>query len=335
MLTTVVDTLTYLPFQVIDLDGVAVEDLTDGDFTETAYLASTPATTATPEVTEVSDGAYVLSVTPDVVGTWYVTWSVTVDGDPVPYEETLQVLDVTPQIATDVTGASSVVNDEVTVALSYLDENDEPITGLIDADFTSTAYLTSDVGVVATVTVTELDEESLPGEYAATFRPTSVGRWQVKVDPVAPNSHELPPWREPVEVISLAQFDPFVYLGGVAVTLASPISDDGDITLYQGNGYVAVLSRQLSWSSAAWPNLTGATITFRAEHTITRTVAITESGDVVIATGDDKQVSVELDGDATNDLTAGEYVYQVEADISGDIVTLAAGDLLIVRRLGS
>jgi hypothetical protein len=157
MLSTVVDTEIAIPFQVRDLDNAPVEGLVDDDFTSTAFLTSATGTTAACEIDEVSDGAYVLTVTPDETGVWYVTWETTIDGDPYPFDETLQVLAETPQIATDVTGASSVVNDEVTVILPYFDDEGEPVTG---ATITATAYLTSDPTVTAEVEVEGIADQS-------------------------------------------------------------------------------------------------------------------------------------------------------------------------------
>lgn len=92
MITAVVSTVTYIPFTLLDLAGDPVTGKVNADFTKSAYLVSTPATTATATVTENASGTYRISFTPTVVGIWHCTWSVTVDGETVRYEETVQVV---------------------------------------------------------------------------------------------------------------------------------------------------------------------------------------------------------------------------------------------------
>lgn len=92
MITSVVNTTAYVPFTLLDSMGSPETGKVNGDFSASAFLASTPATTATVTVTEVSGGRYVLSFAPSSVGTWFVTWSVSVDGETVRYEETVQVV---------------------------------------------------------------------------------------------------------------------------------------------------------------------------------------------------------------------------------------------------
>lgn len=91
-LTAVVDTAISIPFTLTDANGDTVAGKVNADFTATAYLASAPATTATPTVTEVSGGDYVVTLTPDDTGVWSVRWSVVVDGETVRYGEIVQVV---------------------------------------------------------------------------------------------------------------------------------------------------------------------------------------------------------------------------------------------------
>jgi hypothetical protein len=181
--------------------------------------------------------------------------------------------------------------------------------------------------VVAAVTVTELDEESLPGEYAATFRPTSVGRWQVKVDPVAPNPHELPPWREPVEVISLVQFDPVSYLAGVSVELTSPVAASGAVSLYQGDAYQAAESRTLAWNLPATPNLLGAAVTLTISvHgvTVTSVASVSNAGEST------QTVAASLTPEQTASLPPRIGTFDLAAILSnGHPVTLGRGRVYV------
>ena len=92
MITSVVNTTAYVPFTLLDSLGSVVTGKGNSDFTKSAYLVSTPATTASPTVAENASGTYRIAFTPTVVGTWHCTWSVVVDGETVRYEETVQVV---------------------------------------------------------------------------------------------------------------------------------------------------------------------------------------------------------------------------------------------------
>lgn len=88
----VVNTTVYIPFTLLDSAGDPETGKVDDDFTKSAYLVSTPATTATCTVTENASGTYRIAFTPTAVGVWHVTWSVSVDGETVRFEETVQVV---------------------------------------------------------------------------------------------------------------------------------------------------------------------------------------------------------------------------------------------------
>jgi len=91
-LTAVVNTSLSIPFTLLDSLGAAETGKVNADFTKSAYLVSTPATTASPTVTENVSGTYRIAFTPTAVGIWHVTWSCSVDGETVRYEETVQVI---------------------------------------------------------------------------------------------------------------------------------------------------------------------------------------------------------------------------------------------------
>jgi len=91
-LTAVVNQSISIPFTLLDSLGDPETGKVNGDFTKSAYLVSTPATTASPSVTENASGTYRIAFTPTAVGIWHVTWSCSVDGETVRYEETVQVV---------------------------------------------------------------------------------------------------------------------------------------------------------------------------------------------------------------------------------------------------
>lgn len=69
-LTAVVNQSISIPFTLLDSLGAAETGKGNGDFTKSAYLASTPATTASPTVTENASGTYRIAFTPTAVGVW-------------------------------------------------------------------------------------------------------------------------------------------------------------------------------------------------------------------------------------------------------------------------
>lgn len=90
-LTAIVNQSVAVPFTLTDSVGDVVTGKVNADFTSTAYLVSTPATTATPTVTENASGTYRIAFTPTTTGVWHLTWSVSVSGETVRFEETVQV----------------------------------------------------------------------------------------------------------------------------------------------------------------------------------------------------------------------------------------------------
>jgi hypothetical protein len=119
-------------------------------------------------------------------------------------------------------------------------------------------------------------------------------------------------------------------IGSGLITTISPIAAGGAITIMQGDDYSNSDGRALDWTDtdAAWPTLTGATITFGAER-LASGVTFTKAGSVVTPTGT-KKVRVELTAAETATLAIGPYSYQVEAVLtSGRVITLASGTMTV------
>lgn len=83
-------------------------------------------------------------------------------------------------------------------------------------------------------------------------------------------------------------------LAAAGVTVSSPASATGDVTVYQGDDYHNTDGRAIEWSNAAgtWPDLTSATVVFgvRAPNGS----SFTATGSVVTPTGAGQKVRVEL-----------------------------------------
>ena len=116
---------------------------------------------------------------------------------------------------------------------------------------------------------------------------------------------------------------------GTSLTIVSPVTATGLMTIVQGDDYSAAQSRQIEWTRTTWPNLTGATVTFksRAPDGETFSKAMTAS---VVGSGS-QTVYLEL---GTTDTASFEpsdaYTYDIQAVLSdGDIATLVRGGMRV------
>jgi hypothetical protein len=115
-------------------------------------------------------------------------------------------------------------------------------------------------------------------------------------------------------------------IGVGLVTIQSPISVTGDVTIVSGDDYLNADGRALSWSSGTWPNLTGATVTLTVRGP-SRNVLLTKTGAVPTSN------SVRFDLTKTDTaLAAGTYPFVVAAALatSSDEVTLVNGACTVV-----
>lgn len=112
------------------------------------------------------------------------------------------------------------------------------------------------------------------------------------------------------------------------MTITYPVASSGNVTIRRGDDYDADEGRSLDWTGGSgWPALTGAAIAFKVIKPGTDTSI---AGTVVTATGDNKQVRVELTAAQTTAFNAGRYRYEVEATLTNArIVTLVAGNLIV------
>ena len=113
------------------------------------------------------------------------------------------------------------------------------------------------------------------------------------------------------------------------VTVVSPLAADGtELTIVKGDDYNSADSRQITWSSTGWPDLTGATIAFNYWNPKNFGERGTFSGSVSSAGGGTQIVQLELTAAQTNTLKVGKQRlrYEVEATISGRQVTLVSSD---------
>jgi hypothetical protein len=125
-------------------------------------------------------------------------------------------------------------------------------------------------------------------------------------------------------------------LAGTTVTVSSPTDSSGTISLVRGDDYDAADSREISFSSTGWADLTGATavtlsIRKRASKTglgTTLRATISDTSGSRVVGGGTQTVVFEPTAAQTADLDVGTAacVYDVQATLaSGNIVTLSSG----------
>jgi hypothetical protein len=115
-----------------------------------------------------------------------------------------------------------------------------------------------------------------------------------------------------------------------AVTVTGPVAEGGEVEIVKGDDYAAADGRALEWTSTTWPNLTGATITFRVLQQIRDDVLLTKAGSVVTPTGTAK-VRVELTAAETGALSAGGHRFEVVATLSSGRVATLVRDTFTVQ----
>lgn len=113
------------------------------------------------------------------------------------------------------------------------------------------------------------------------------------------------------------------------VVVTSPLAEDGtELDLVWGDDYNASESRQITWSSSGWPDITGATVAFKYWNP--RNYGDRGSVDMELGSvgGATQTVYLELTAAETKELNIGEHIYryEVEATISGRKVTLVSSN---------
>lgn len=111
---------------------------------------------------------------------------------------------------------------------------------------------------------------------------------------------------------------------GVSVTVTSPVTQTGDVTIEQGDDYDPADGggHTLSWTITDGPDLTGGTVVFKTRRF---TKACSVVGDVVTLT---------LTAVETAALTPGQQRYEVEATLAdGHIWSLARGNVSVISQI--
>lgn len=125
-------------------------------------------------------------------------------------------------------------------------------------------------------------------------------------------------------------------LGVGRVAISSPVSVTGDIpAMIQGDDYFSEDNRALEWTDEgeSWPDLSDADVVFVAERD---DVNLSTLAEVVVPSGSSKLVRVELSGNQTGSLVAGNYRFQVRATLAtGHTVTLARGTMTMLERVAA
>lgn len=134
-------------------------------------------------------------------------------------------------------------------------------------------------------------------------------------------------------VVSPQQIADAVAEAGFSITVVSPLSQNGrKLEIVRGDDYANADGRAIDFTSASWPTLTAATVSFQAKAT-PGAATLTKAMSVVTATGT-KKVRLELADTDTASLTPGAFAYDVVATLTnGNKVTLVRGAMTLLDDL--
>jgi len=141
MITAVVNTPIYIPFTLLDSLGAAETGKVNADFTNDIYLTSSPGTTATGTVSEVSEGRYLITFTPTAAGLWHVAWDVVVDGDTVGFEEIVNAQSSTTATVVSVAGAGGLTRTRAQLRRQIADRFEDLVMLTATANGSTTTLL--------------------------------------------------------------------------------------------------------------------------------------------------------------------------------------------------
>lgn len=130
----------------------------------------------------------------------------------------------------------------------------------------------------------------------------------------------------PGDTAEVVDYDPYRLVGSAQVTTYSPVAQTGNLTIEQGDDYLDADGRAPQWTdtSSTWPDLTGATITFKEAQGFTKAVTCINPGNA------NQILQLELTKAETAALAAGRREFEIEAVLaSGSVVTLFRGHLTV------
>ena len=117
-------------------------------------------------------------------------------------------------------------------------------------------------------------------------------------------------------------------LGTAGVTFSSPVTENGEVIIYQGDDYLLADGRELAWSSDDWPVLTGAAIVLTLKRTHAPTQTVSFAGVASSATACYVQLTAAQTAALVTVLPS--YTFGVVATLAdGSVVTLVTGTALV------
>ncbi len=111
-----------------------------------------------------------------------------------------------------------------------------------------------------------------------------------------------------------------------SITVVSPVNSDGDIEIDRGYDYYAVDGRSLTWTDetpATWPDLTGATVTFRCWRLEKECTVSNPAGPATI--------TLELSAANTEDLPVRDSPFVIDAELDNGHLVLQIRGIITVR----
>ena len=110
-----------------------------------------------------------------------------------------------------------------------------------------------------------------------------------------------------------------------SITVTGPVAAGGDVETYRGDSYNTGDSRELSWTSSAWPDLTGGAINVIVND-------VDEFAGSIVAPGAPAEVILELTAAQTTVIPAGRHIFQVIATVGTDVFTLVDANWTSIQR---
>lgn len=113
-------------------------------------------------------------------------------------------------------------------------------------------------------------------------------------------------------------------IGAAEITVVSPVTEIGEITIVAGDDYSDDDGRAISWTSDDWPDLTGGAVEMSSRG-VTHDCTIVTAG-----SGINQEVRMELTSETTESMPRGARSYTLIGTLAnGHVVTLATGTMTV------
>jgi hypothetical protein len=195
--------------------------------------------------------------------------------------------------------------------------------------------IASDGTVAQAFTVVGVAETSVPGNYVVTGGVSLADAFRGRIEwgtagaklaeePVNPDTATDPLANPLGGYASGTAGGALQRIGTASVAVTSPVTQAGDVSIIQGDSYLAADNRAIEWTDAGgiWPDLAGATALLTLHGAGAQSLGLT----VVTPSGVGKRLRLELTAGASGGMLSRTTPYSIRAALAdGSTVTLARG----------